>query len=163
MVPLLGQVSDPCRNRIPVKRRMRVPLAVNCSIPTDCVSYYTRSLSSTSSFSVTRESGLLISAQSRLPRAARLRDAYQAAWLLNAIACMDLTTLADDDTPDRVRRLCAKSRRPLSDDIVAGLGLDRMPRTGAVCVCPTMIGPAVHALGSRAFHRRRVHGSRRDV
>ena len=75
-----------------------------------------------------------------------LKGAYQAAWLLNAIACMDLTTLAGDDTPDRVRRLCAKARRPLSDEIVAGLGLDAMPRTGAVCVYPTMIAPAVHAL-----------------
>ncbi len=44
-----------------------------------------------------------------------LKGAHQAAWLLNAIACMDLTTLAGDDTPDRVRRLCAKARRPLAE------------------------------------------------
>ena len=75
-----------------------------------------------------------------------IKGAYQAAWLLNAIACMDLTTLAGDDTPDRVRRLCAKARRPLADHIVAGLGLADMPRTGAVCVYPTMVATAVAAL-----------------
>lgn len=75
-----------------------------------------------------------------------IKGDYQAAWLLNAIACMDLTTLAGDDTPDRVRRLCAKARRPLADHIVAGLGLNLMPRTGAVCVYPSMVGAAVKAL-----------------
>ena len=75
-----------------------------------------------------------------------LKGQYQAAWLLNAIACMDLTTLAGDDTPDRVRRLCAKARRPLSDEIVVGLGLNAIPQTGAVCVYPTMVAPAVKAL-----------------
>ncbi|CUX81403.1 deoxyribose-phosphate aldolase [Roseibaca calidilacus] len=75
-----------------------------------------------------------------------IKGAHQAAWLLNAIACMDLTTLAGDDTEDRVRRLCAKARRPLADHIVAGLGLVDMPTTGAVCVYPTMVGAAVRAL-----------------
>lgn len=75
-----------------------------------------------------------------------LKGAHQAAWLLNAIACMDLTTLAGDDTPDRVRRLCAKARRPLSDEIMTGLGLGAMPRMGAVCVYPTMVATAVAAL-----------------
>lgn len=75
-----------------------------------------------------------------------IKGDYQAAWLLNAIACMDLTTLAGDDTPDRVRRLCAKARRPLAEHIVARLGLADMPSTGAVCVYPTMVGAAVRAL-----------------
>ena len=73
---------------------------------------------------------------------------HQAAFLLNAIRCIDLTTLAGDDTPDRVARLCAKARRPLADEIVAGLGLTDMPRVGAVCVYPTMVAPAVRALGN---------------
>jgi deoxyribose-phosphate aldolase len=73
---------------------------------------------------------------------------HQAAFLLNAIRCMDLTTLAGDDTPDRVARLCAKARRPLADEIVAGLGLEAMPRVGAVCVYPTMVPAAVRALGN---------------
>lgn len=75
-----------------------------------------------------------------------VKKTYQAAWLINAIGCMDLTTLAGDDTPDRVARLCAKARRPLADRIVAGLGLSAMPRVGAVCVYPTMVAPAVRAL-----------------
>jgi deoxyribose-phosphate aldolase len=76
-----------------------------------------------------------------------VKKANQAAWLVNAIRCMDLTTLAGDDTASRVRRLCAKAREPLSPHIVAGLGLDGMRiATGAVCVYPTMVGAAVKAL-----------------
>ncbi|MGL4281918.1 MAG: deoxyribose-phosphate aldolase [Albidovulum sp.] len=70
---------------------------------------------------------------------------WQAAWLVNAIRCIDLTTLAGDDTEDRVRRLCAKAARPLADHIMAGLGLSRLT-TGAVCVYPTMVSAAVKAL-----------------
>ena len=76
-----------------------------------------------------------------------VKKEYQAAWLVRAIECIDLTTLAGDDTPERVRRLCAKARQPLSDDLLAALGLGDMPPTvGAVCVYPTMVGPAVRAL-----------------
>ncbi|MBW0156782.1 deoxyribose-phosphate aldolase [Sedimentimonas flavescens] len=74
-----------------------------------------------------------------------LKKNYQAAWLVNAIHCMDLTTLAGDDTEDRVARLCAKARAPLADHILAGLGLDGVT-TGAVCVYPTMVAAAVRAL-----------------
>ncbi len=74
-----------------------------------------------------------------------VKKAWQAAWLVNAIRCMDLTTLAGDDTEDRVRRLCAKARRPLADHIMGGLGLDRLT-TGAACVYPTMVRAAVKAL-----------------
>ena len=74
-----------------------------------------------------------------------VKKEWQAAWLVNAIRCMDLTTLAGDDTEDRVRRLCAKARRPLADHILEGLGIDRLT-TGAVCVYPTMVGAAVRAL-----------------
>jgi len=75
-----------------------------------------------------------------------VKGVHQAAWLVNAIRCMDLTTLSGDDTPDRVARLCAKARRPLSDAAVEGLGLSEMPTVGAVCVYPTMVAPAVRAL-----------------
>ena len=72
---------------------------------------------------------------------------FQAAWLVKALTCIDLTTLAGDDTPGRVRRLCAKARRPLREDLVAALGLqDRPPTVGAVCVYPAMVRPAVAAL-----------------
>ncbi|MGL4310359.1 MAG: deoxyribose-phosphate aldolase [Paracoccaceae bacterium] len=74
-----------------------------------------------------------------------VKKEWQAAWLVNAIRCIDLTTLAGDDTPDRVARLCAKARRPLADHIMAGLGLEVL-HTGAVCVYPTMVPAAVAAL-----------------
>jgi deoxyribose-phosphate aldolase len=76
-----------------------------------------------------------------------VKKAYQAAWLVKALTCIDLTTLAGDDTPGRVRRLAAKARRPLRADLVAALGLaEAPPVVGAVCVYPTMVAPAVAAL-----------------
>ena len=76
-----------------------------------------------------------------------VKKEFQAAWLVQALTCIDLTTLAGDDTPGRVRRLCAKARRPLDDDLLAALEMsDAPPTVGAVCVYPTMVGPAVKAL-----------------
>lgn len=76
-----------------------------------------------------------------------VKKVWQAAWLVNAIRCIDLTTLAGDDTEGRVRRLCAKARNPLADHIVEGCGLAGMKlTTGAVCVYPTMVPHAVRAL-----------------
>ncbi len=77
-----------------------------------------------------------------------VKKEHQAAWLVNAIRCMDLTTLAGDDTENRVARLCAKARRPIADHIAEGLGLTEMPKTGAVCVYPTMVGAAKRALSN---------------
>jgi len=74
-----------------------------------------------------------------------VKKEWQAAWLVNAIRCIDLTTLAGDDTPHRVERLCAKARQPLAPHILEGLGLDSL-QTGAVCVYPTMVPAAVAAL-----------------
>jgi deoxyribose-phosphate aldolase len=77
---------------------------------------------------------------------------FQAAWLVRAITCIDLTTLAGDDTAGRVRRLCAKARRPLRHDLVEALGLaDEAITTGAVCVYPTMVAHAVKALEGSAI------------
>ncbi|HVW55114.1 MAG TPA: deoxyribose-phosphate aldolase [Rhizobiaceae bacterium] len=80
-----------------------------------------------------------------------VKKVWQAAWLVNAISCIDLTTLSGDDTAERVRRLCAKARHPLAPHIIEGLGIADMGlTTGAVCVYPTMVPHAVHALrGSR--------------
>ena len=75
-----------------------------------------------------------------------VKKEYQAGWLVKALQCIDLTTLAGDDTPGRVHRLCAKARQPLRDDIVEKLGLSKMPTVGAVCVYPTMVPHAVKAL-----------------
>lgn len=76
-----------------------------------------------------------------------IKKEYQVAWQIKAITCIDLTTLSGDDTAGRVRRLCAKARRPLRDDILEALGLaDAGITTGAVCVYPTMVAHAVKAL-----------------
>ncbi len=76
-----------------------------------------------------------------------VKKEYQAAWLVKAITCIDLTTLAGDDTPGRVQRLCAKARRPVREDILQALGLaDADIKVGAVCVYPTMVPHAVKAL-----------------
>jgi deoxyribose-phosphate aldolase len=72
---------------------------------------------------------------------------YQAAWLLKAISCIDLTTLSGDDTPGRVRRLCAKARRPVRGDILEALGVGDLKLTvAAVCVYHEMVEAAVKAL-----------------
>jgi deoxyribose-phosphate aldolase len=82
-----------------------------------------------------------------LPARRSVKKQFQAAWLVRAVQCIDLTTLAGDDTPGRVRRLCAKARRPFRDDLVEAMGLaDDPPTVGAVCVYPTMVRPAVTAL-----------------
>jgi deoxyribose-phosphate aldolase len=75
-----------------------------------------------------------------------VKKEWQAAWLVKAITCMDLTTLAGDDTPARVERLCAKAKNPIRRDLVESLGLDFPPTVGAVCVYPTLVAPAVKAL-----------------
>ena len=72
---------------------------------------------------------------------------WQAAWLLKAIACMDLTTLSGDDSAERVKRLCAKARRPLQDHLVKALGIEELNLTvGALCVYHTFVETAVKAL-----------------
>ncbi len=74
---------------------------------------------------------------------------WQAAWLLKAIACMDLTTLSSDDTPERVRRLCAKARHPVRPDLIQALGVEDLAlRVGAVCVYHAFVETAVRALES---------------
>ena len=76
-----------------------------------------------------------------------VKQDWQAAWLLKAVTCIDLTTLAGDDTAGRVRRLCAKARRPVRPELLASLGMEDLPiSVGAVCVYHEMVAPAVEAL-----------------
>ncbi|MFK8047977.1 MAG: deoxyribose-phosphate aldolase [Halioglobus sp.] len=76
-----------------------------------------------------------------------VKKQWQAAWLLKAISCIDLTSLAGDDTPGRIKRLCAKARHPVRNDIAAALGIESLNvTTGAVCVYHEMIETAVEAL-----------------
>ncbi len=73
---------------------------------------------------------------------------YQAAWLIKAVQCIDLTTLSGDDTPGRVERLCYKALRPLRADLMDALGLKELT-VGAVCVYHEMIAPAARILQGR--------------
>ena len=76
-----------------------------------------------------------------------VKKEWQAGWLLRAVTLMDLTTLAGDDTPGRVRRLCAKARRPVRTDLLEAMGSGQLPiRVGAVCVYHRFVATAVEAL-----------------
>lgn len=76
-----------------------------------------------------------------------VKKQWQAAWLLRAITCIDLTTLSGDDTPGNVLRLCAKARRPVRQDILEELGAQSLGITvGAVCVYHNLVPVAVRAL-----------------
>ena len=76
-----------------------------------------------------------------------VKKEWQAAWLLRAVTLMDLTTLSSDDTPGRVRRLCAKARRPVRDDLLEAMGAEQLPiRVAAVCVYHAFVETAVAAL-----------------
>src|SRR3989441_953497 len=82
-----------------------------------------------------------------IPTRRTVKKEWQAAWLLRAITCMDLTTLQGDDTPGNVLRLCAKARRPLRPDVIDALGVGHLDiKVGAVCVYHALVPTAVAAL-----------------
>src|SRR5215471_1022395 len=78
---------------------------------------------------------------------------WQAAWLLRAVTCMDLTTLSGDDTDERVRRLCAKARQPIQQELVQTLGVESLNiKVAAVCVYHTFVETARRALEGSGIH-----------
>ncbi|MBW8618375.1 MAG: deoxyribose-phosphate aldolase [Hyphomicrobiales bacterium] len=82
-----------------------------------------------------------------LPARRSVKKDAQAAWLLKAVSCIDLTTLNGDDTEGRVRRLCAKARQPIREDLLQALGMgDHKITTGAICVYHRFVAAAVDAL-----------------
>ena len=82
-----------------------------------------------------------------IPARRTVKKEWQTAWLLKALSCIDLTTLSGDDTPGRVKRLCAKARQPVRQEILDALGVgDLGIRVGAVCVYHAMIAPVRDAL-----------------
>ena len=82
-----------------------------------------------------------------LTRRRSVKREWQAGWLLRAVTMIDLTTLAGDDTPGRVQRLCGKARRPVRDDILAALEIPPVEVTAAaVCVYHGLVGTAHAAL-----------------
>ena len=82
-----------------------------------------------------------------IPTRRTVKKEWQAAWLLRAITLMDLTTLSGDDTASNVRRLCAKARNPLREDLVRALGAESLGVTvGAICVYHQWVETAAAAL-----------------
>ena len=82
-----------------------------------------------------------------LPGRRTVKKDAQAAWLLKAVTCIDLTTLNGDDTDGRVRRLCAKAKAPIRQDLLDAIGMgERHITTGAVCVYHRFVATAVDAL-----------------
>ena len=87
-----------------------------------------------------------------LPGRRTVKKDAQAAWLLKAITCIDLTTLSGDDTTERVKRLSAKARTPVRPDLLDALGFgERAVHTGAICVYHRFVATAVAALKGSAI------------
>ena len=82
-----------------------------------------------------------------IPTRRTVKREWQAAWLLRAITCIDLTTLQGDDTPTNVLRLCAKAKQPVRQDLLAALdATDLGIKVGAVCLYHAFVPVAVQAL-----------------
>src|SRR6266446_9985194 len=82
-----------------------------------------------------------------IPTRRTVKKEWQVAWLLRAITCIDLTTLAGDDTPGNVLRLCAKARHPVRQEVLDALGAGSLDlKVGAVCVYHNLVPVAVEAL-----------------
>src|SRR3979490_355152 len=82
-----------------------------------------------------------------------VKKEWQAAWLLRAITCMDLTTLSGDDTDERVLRLCAKARQPLQQEIVQKLGIESLEiKVAAVCVYHRFVETARRGVEGSGIH-----------
>ena len=76
-----------------------------------------------------------------------VKKEWQAAWLLRAVTCMDLTTLSGDDTDERVRRLCAKGRQPIQPELIKRLGVGELNiQVAAICVYHRFVETARRAL-----------------
>jgi len=84
---------------------------------------------------------------STLAKRRSVKKQWQAAWLLKAISCIDLTTLSGDDTQGNVLRLCAKAKSPVRLDVLKAMEMqDENVQVAAVCVYHNLIKDAVKGL-----------------
>ncbi len=82
-----------------------------------------------------------------IPTRRTVKKEWQAAWLLRAITCIDLTTLQGDDTPGNVQRMCAKARHAVRQELLEALGVGNLDlKVAAVCVYHNLVPVAVEAL-----------------
>jgi deoxyribose-phosphate aldolase len=65
-----------------------------------------------------------------------VKKQWQAAWLLRAITCLDLTTLAGDDTPGNVRRLNRPAAKTRRDQRLSESWRPRDRHGDIACLCP---------------------------
>uniref|UniRef100_A0A7N6BWY4 Deoxyribose-phosphate aldolase n=1 Tax=Anabas testudineus TaxID=64144 RepID=A0A7N6BWY4_ANATE len=98
-------------------------------------------------------SNIRVNTQAVLKRAQHIqgqkicRNQWQAAWLLKGVTCIDLTTLAGDDTPSNVHRLCLKAIQPVRYDLLKKMDMhNKGVTTAAVCVYPSRVADAVMLL-----------------
>ena len=83
---------------------------------------------------------------STLTKRRSIKKEWQVAWLIKAITCIDLTTLSGDDTQGNVKRLCAKAKNPIRNDLLELTGINQKITTGAVCVYHELVEFAVSEL-----------------
>lgn len=81
-----------------------------------------------------------------LPKRRTVKKNWQIAWMLKAVTCIDLTTLAGDDTPGRVHRLCAKAKKPIRQDLLDSFGFTGDFHVGAVCIYHELLEPVKKSL-----------------
>ena len=87
----------------------------------------------------------------RISQRAPVSADREVAQCLQALACIDLTTLAGDDTPARIRRLCATALSPLPGDLAGTIGLEPdANRTAGICVYHRFLGEATRILEGSA-------------
>ncbi len=73
-----------------------------------------------------------------------VKKEWQAAWLLRA---------SGDDTDERVRRLCAKARQPIQQELVQKLGIESLHiKVAAVCVYYAFVETARRAIEGSGIH-----------
>ncbi|UCF41838.1 MAG: deoxyribose-phosphate aldolase [Gemmatimonadota bacterium] len=79
------------------------------------------------------------------------RGSARVGDLVTAVTAIDLTTLSDDDTVERVRQLCRRAQTPLSGTALRAVPPPSpAPHVAAVCVAERFVAAAVGALaGSR--------------
>jgi hypothetical protein len=87
---------------------------------------------------------------STIPTRRTVKKEWQAAWLLRAITLIDLTTLAGDDTPGNVKRLCAKARNPVRQDLLEALNTSESRSVQFAFITHWLPQPSKHSK-ARAF------------
>ena len=68
-----------------------------------------------------------------------VKKEHQIAWMLHAVRCIDLTTLAGDDTKLRVKRLISKAKNPIRQDVLDGLEVSTPINCASVCVYHNLV------------------------